>query len=106
MQLVALPENRKAATVRDAIAEESSELPEQLDRSLSSDRGKEMAAHVRFTFDAGVQVYFCNPHTPWKRGTAENTKRLLRHYLPRKLDPSTLSQEELHKIAAELNERP
>lgn len=106
VQLVALPENRKAATVRDAIAEKIIELPEQLARSLTWDRGKEMAEHVNFTVDTGVQVYFCDPHSPWQRGTAENTNQLLRQYLPRKLDFSTLSQEELDRIAAELNERP
>jgi len=65
-----------------------------------------MAEHVRFTVDTGVQVYFCDPHSPWQRGTAENTNGLLRRYLPRKLDFSTLSQQELDTIAAELNERP
>lgn len=106
VQLVALPEDRKAATVRDAIADKITELPEQLARSLTWDRGSEMAEHVQFTVDTGVDVYFCDPYSPWQRGTAENTNRLLRQYLPRKLDLSTLSQEELDRIAAELNERP
>jgi len=106
VQLVALPENRKAATVRDAIAGKITELPEQLACSLTWDRGKEMAEHVQFTVDTGVDVYFCDPHSPWQRGTAENTNGLLRQYLPRKLDFSTVPQEELDKIAAELNERP
>ena len=104
--LVRLPEDRKAATVRDAVAAKIVALPEHLRRSLTWDQGKEMADHLRFTIDTGVQVYFCDPRSPWQRGTNENTNGLLREYLPRSRDFSTLTDTELDEIADELNERP
>jgi transposase, IS30 family len=104
--LVRLPENRKAITVRDAVAAKIVELPEQLRRSLTWDQGKEMAAHVSFSVATDVAVYFCDPHSPWQRGTNENTNGLLRQYLPRSLDFSTVTDVQLNAIAAELNERP
>lgn len=105
-QLAALPTDRKAATVREAIARKITLLPDDLARSLTWDRGKEMAQHVRFSVDTGVDVYFCDPHSPWQRGTAENTNGLLRQYLPRKMDLSEVSQARLDEIADELNGRP
>jgi transposase, IS30 family len=104
--LVRLPENRKAVTVRDAVAAKIVELPEQLRRSLTWDQGKEMAAHVSFSVATDVAVYFCDPHSPWQRGTNENTNGLLRQYLPRSLDLSTVTDAQLDAIAQELNERP
>jgi transposase, IS30 family len=104
--LVRLPENRKAVTVRDAVAAKIVELPEQLRRSLTWDQGKEMAEHVSFSVATDVAVYFCDPHSPWQRGTNENTNGLLRQYLPRSLDFSTVTDAQLDAIAAELNERP
>jgi transposase, IS30 family len=104
--LVRLPGDRKAITVRDAVAAKIVELPEQLRRSLTWDQGKEMAAHVSFSVATDVAVYFCDPHAPWQRGTNENTNGLLRQYLPRSLDFATVTDERLDAIAAELNERP
>jgi transposase, IS30 family len=104
--LVGLPDNRKAITVRDAVAAKIVELPEHLRRSLTWDQGKEMAAHVSFTVATNLAVYFCDPHSPWQRGTNENTNGLLRQYLPRSLDFATVTARQLDAIAAELNERP
>jgi IS30 family transposase len=92
--------------VADALAAAVTTLPKQVTRSLTWDQGHEMADHARFTIATGVQVYFCDPKSPWQRGSNENTNGLLRQYLPRRLDFRTLSQAELDAIAAELNERP
>src|SRR5450759_5252953 len=104
--LAALPAGRSAPAVRDALAERIATLPGQLRRSLTWDRGKEMAEHLAFTVESGVAVYFCDPHSPWQRGTNENTNGLLRQYLPKGADLSGLTQADLYAIAAELNGRP
>jgi IS30 family transposase len=105
--LVELPEgNHKADVVADALAGAVATLPKQLARSLTWDQGHEMAEHARFTTTTGIEVYFCDPKSPWQRGSNENTNGLLRQYLPRRLDFRTLTQADLDTIAQELNERP
>ncbi|MCJ7710357.1 MAG: IS30 family transposase, partial [Chloroflexi bacterium] len=106
VMLAALPGGRTAPEVRDALVEAVTGLPGHLRRSLTWDRGHEMAEHQRFSVETGVAVYFCDPSSPWQRGTNENTNGLLRQYLPRTLDFREVSQEQLDAIAAELNGRP
>ena len=95
-----------AEAVRDTITRTIITLPEQLRRSLTWDQGAEMAQHARLKIDAGVQVYFCDPHSPWQRGTNENTNGLLRQYFPKGTDLSVHSAEEIAAVAAALNARP
>jgi len=104
--LVRLPAGRGAESVRLALTESIQRLPEALRRTLTWDQGKEMAEHARFSVDSNVQVYFCDPHSPWQRGTSENTNGLLRQYLPKGDDLGRYQQAELDKIADELNGRP
>jgi IS30 family transposase len=104
--LVALPKGYKAEQVRPALAAAIARLPEQLRRSLTWDQGKEMAEHLQFTVDTGVQVYFCDPRSPWQRGSNENTNGLLRQYLTKNADLRQITQDRLDTIAAELNGRP
>ena len=95
-----------AEAVRDAIARTIITLPQHLRRSLTWDQGAEMAQHARLRIDAGVQVYFCDPQSPWQRGTNENTNGLLRQYFPRGTDLARHGAEELEAVAAALNGRP
>ena len=95
-----------AAQVRDALTAAISELPEQLRRSLTWDQGAEMAQHAQLRIDAGLQVYFCDPQSPWQRGTNENTNGLLRQYFPKGTDLARYSAEDLAAVAATLNSRP
>ena len=95
-----------AEAVRDAITRTISTLPEELRRSLTWVQGAEMAQHARLKIDAGVQVYFCDPRSPWQRGTNENTNGLLRQYFPKGTDLSTHSADTLAAVAATLNGRP
>ena len=107
LMLVALPRgNHQADAVANALAAAITTLPQQLAKSLTWDLGHEMAQHQRFTIATGVQVYFCDPNSPWQRGSNENTNGLLRQYLPRRLDLRTLTQADFDAIAQELNERP
>jgi IS30 family transposase len=94
------------ATVIAALTRHIGRLPAELRRSLTWDRGHEMAAHKAFTVATDVQVYFCDPRSPWQRGSNENTNGLLRQYFPKGTDLSTLSQAHLNKIALRLNQRP
>jgi IS30 family transposase len=95
-----------AEAVRDAIATSITTLPEQLRRSLTWDQGAEMAQHAQLRIDTGLQVYFCDPHSPWQRATNENTNGLLRQYFPKGTDLSRHSRDELVAVAAALNSRP
>jgi len=93
-------------TVINALIKNARKLPEELYKSLTWDRGKEMAEHKRFTLATDIQVYFCDPQNPWQRGTNENTNGLLRQYLPKGTDLSGYSQAKLNAVARRLNERP
>ncbi|KTD47491.1 IS30B/C/D transposase [Legionella quinlivanii] len=103
--LVKLTGNDTASVVH-AITNKIIELPNQLKKSLTWDRGMELAKHKKFTIDTEIKVYFCDPKSPWQRGTNENTNRLLRQYMPKKTDLGIHSQFDLDRIAKELNERP
>ncbi len=106
VMLVRLGGGRKTEYVVDQLAAHIRTLPAQLRRSLTWDHGKEMADHVRFSLDTGVAVYFCDPRSPWQRGTNENTNGLLRQYFPKRTNLAGYSQDELDTIAERLNGRP
>ncbi len=95
-----------AQAVNDAIAAQFAGLPEQLRRSLTWDQGSELAQHVQLKIDTGLQVYFCDPHSPWQRGSNENTNGLLRQYFPKGTDLSRWNIEDLTAVTATLNSRP
>jgi IS30 family transposase len=103
--LLHLPDQR-AETVREAIAATAATLPQQLCRSLTWDQGTELAQHVQLRLQTGLEVYFCDPHSPWQRGTNENTNGLLRQYFPKGTDLSVHGPEDLAAVAAGLNGRP
>jgi len=92
--------------VRKALAKTITKLPTELRRSITWDQGREMNEHARFTVDTGVQIYFCDPRSPWQRGSNENTNGLLRQYFPKGTELSGYSQAQLNAVARELNERP
>jgi len=106
VMLIALPDGHAADAVADALAAKVTELPEQLRRSLTWDQGKEMADHARFTVKTGLPVYFCDPRSPWQRGSNENTNGLLRQYFPKRSEIAHFTQADLDGVAAELNGRP
>jgi IS30 family transposase len=98
--------NRDTHSVVTALIKQAKQLPEELYRSLTWDRGMELTDHKRFTLATDVAVYFCDPQSPWQRGSNENTNLLLRQYFPKRTDLSVHSQARLNKIARQLNERP
>jgi len=97
---------KDSETVINALIKQARSLPKELYKSLTWDRGKEMADHQRFTLATDVKVYFCDPSSPWQRGSNENTNRLLRQYFPKGTDLSVHSQAKLNAVARRLNERP
>ncbi len=106
VMLFPLPNGHSAEAVRVALAETVQQLPEHLWQSLTWDQGKEMAQHAQFSIDTGVQVYFCDPKSPWQRGSNENTNGLLRQYFPKGTDMAALTQDDLDFAAHHLNGRP
>jgi len=98
--------NKDSKTVIEALIKQARKLPRELYKSLTWDRGSEMAEHQRFTLATDIQVYFCDPRSPWQRGSNENTNRLLRQYFPKGMDLSNVHQNQLNAVARRLNERP
>ena len=105
VMLVKVP-NKETQTVVSALIRQAKKLPGELYKSLTWDRGKELAAHKQFTLATDIEVYFCDPQSPWQRGSNENTNGLLRQYFPKGTDVSIYSQAELNKVARQINERP
>jgi IS30 family transposase len=105
VMLVKVP-SKDSETVINALIKQAHKLPQELYRSLTWDRGSEMAQHQRFTLATDIQVYFCDPHNPWQRGSNENTNGLLRQYFPKVTDLSEYSQARLNTVARQLNSRP
>lgn len=104
--MLAKIDRKDSATVVEALTRQASQLPRELYQSLTWDRGSEMTEHKAFTLATDIQVYFCDPRSPWQRGSNENTNRLLRQYFPKGTDLSVHSQGELDRVARLLNERP
>jgi IS30 family transposase len=104
--LLHLPDGREAARVNEAMKKVISGLPADLVKTITWDQGKELSSHESFTIDTNIDVYFCDPHSPWQRGSNENTNGLLRQYMPKGTDLSVHTSEDLARIAASLNNRP
>jgi len=104
--LLHLPGDHTAATVSAAMIRAMNTLPEQLRRSVTWDQGREMAKHQQITMATGMPIYFCDPHSPWQRGSNENTNGLLRQYFPKSTDLSFHGPGILDNVASELNARP
>ena len=104
--LLHVPRGRTAVHVRRALTRQLSTLPAELRRTLTWDQGKEMAEHAQFTIDTQIAVFFCDPHSPWQRGSNENSNGLLRQYFPKNADLSVYTRAELNAVARQLNNRP
>jgi IS30 family transposase len=104
--LLHLPDGSEADKVNEAIKEAIAGLPEEVFRTLTWDQGREMSSHAELTIETGIQVYFCDPHSPWQRGSNENTNGLLRQYMPKGTDLSVHSPDDLAGFARSLNNRP
>ena len=98
--------NKDTQAVISALIKQAKKLPDELYKSLTWDQGKELTDHRRFTLATNIDVYFCDPQSPWQRGSNENTNGLLRQYFPKGTDLSVHSQTHLNKVARQLNERP
>ena len=98
--------SKDTETVINALIKQANKLPQELYKTLTWDRGTEMAAHKRFTLATDIKVYFCDPYSPWQRGSNENTNGLLRQYFPKGIDISGYSQVQLNAVARSLNGRP
>ena len=105
VMLVKIP-SKKTSEVIQALIKQAQKLPSELYKSLTRDRGSEMSAHKDFTVATDIDVYFCDPSSPWQRGSNENTNRLLRQYFPKGTNLSVHSQAKLSAVARQLNERP
>jgi IS30 family transposase len=104
--MLAKVSGKDTETVINALIKQAYKLPRELYKSLTWDRGSEMADHQRFTLATDIKVYFCDPQSPWQRGSNENTNGLLRQYFPKGTDLSVHSQAKLNAVARQLNERP